>query len=215
MKENFARMTGDGDGYGPGDEPALDTQSSGPKDAVAAKNRLLSAMTGDDYALLEPHLEQLYLDTGDVIVQPGVSFTHVYFPEAAILSVVNYMEDGSGVEVGTVGNEGMAGLAAYLEADASKGKPLPAPGGRASAYPVQEVITASANSPGIRRLLNRYTQAYMTQVAQSAACNRPAQHRAAVRTLAADDARSHGRPHRHHLPQARVPGVDARGTPRG
>jgi CRP-like cAMP-binding protein len=137
-----------------------------------ARNRLLMALDGVDRDLLMPHMERLHMDVGTVVVKAGVPFTHVYFPENAILSVVNYMEDGTGVEVGTVGNEGMAGLPAYLEAEASEGETFCQHEGACLRALVGPVIVAAAESPGIRRLLNRYTQAYMTQVAQSAACNR-------------------------------------------
>lgn len=143
-----------------------------PEHSAIGRNRLLSALDDADRELLMPHMERLHLDVGFVVVKAGVSFTHVYFPEGAILSVVNYMADGTGVEVGTVGNEGMAGLPAYLEAEASEGETFCQHQGACLRAPVEHVIDAAAVSPGIRRLLNRYTQAYMTQVAQSAACNR-------------------------------------------
>jgi CRP-like cAMP-binding protein len=126
----------------------------------------------DEFSHLEGVLQRVTLDTGYVLAEPGQHFTHILFPESAIISIVNYMADGSGVEVGTVGNEGMAGLPAYLEAEASEGRTFCQLAGVALRAPVATVIQAAHDSDGLRRLLNRYTQAYMTQVSQSAACNR-------------------------------------------
>lgn len=93
-----------------------------PLGSDVARNRLLAALAADDFAALEPHLERVPLEVRDVLAEAGESFTHVYFPESGAVSIVTFMADGSGVEVGTMGNEGMAGLPAYLEADASESK---------------------------------------------------------------------------------------------
>ena len=104
-----------------------------------------------------------------MLAEPCEPFTHVYFPEDAIISIVNYMSDGSGVEVATTGNEGMAGLPAYLEADACEGKTFCQLPGRLLRTTPGVVIAAAGSRPAFRKLLNRYTQAYMTQVAQNVA----------------------------------------------
>jgi CRP-like cAMP-binding protein len=143
-----------------------------PPGAELARNRLLAALAPADYAVLEPHLERITMDVHDVLAEAGDPFTHVYFPEAGAVSIVTYMSDGSGVEVGTMGNEGMAGLPAYLEADASESRTFCQVAGVALRLPVHTLVTAAASQPNIRRLLNRYTQAYLSLVAQGAACNR-------------------------------------------
>jgi CRP-like cAMP-binding protein len=74
-------------------------------------NRLLAALPRDDLAALAPHLEPVSLAIGQVLAEPGEPLAHVYFPETAIFSVINRMADGAAVEVGTVGNEGLVGLA--------------------------------------------------------------------------------------------------------
>jgi CRP-like cAMP-binding protein len=159
---------GDGDaGESSGDGPPATTGST-----RGASNRLLAAMPQSVFEFLEPSLERIDLKLQDVLVGPGETFSHVYFPEGSIISVVNYMKDGSGVEVGTVGIEGMAGLPAYLEAEASEGTTFCQMAGPAVRAPVAHVIEAAQRYPDLRRLLNRYVQAYVTQVAQNAACNR-------------------------------------------
>ena len=137
----------------------------------AAGNRLLAALPAADAEWLAPHLERVMLVIGQVLAEPGEPFEHVYFPETAVVSVVNRMADGAAVEVGTIGNEGMAGLAAYLDAEASESQTFCQLPGAALRVPAA-VVTEAAARRGVRRLLNRYAQAYLTLVAQGAACNR-------------------------------------------
>jgi CRP-like cAMP-binding protein len=155
-------------------EPTAEEQGSqgSSSDQGAPKNRLLSALPMDEFAYLEPYLERVHMKVNDVIAQPGEVWTHVYFPEASIISVLNVMADGSAVEVGTVGNEGMSGLAAYLEADTGESQTICQLTGPALRVRVEVVVEAAAKYPTLRRMLSRYTQAYMTQVSQNAACNR-------------------------------------------
>ena len=143
-----------------------------PVGADVARNRLLAALPPDDYAVLEPHLERVPLNVDDVLAEAGEAFTHVWFPESGAVSIVTFMSDGAGVEVGTMGNEGMAGLPAYLEADASESRTFCQVQGGALRLPADVLLSAAASRPNIRRTLNRYTQAYLSLVAQGAACNR-------------------------------------------
>lgn len=143
-----------------------------PADSDRPHNRLLDALDADDLAYLQPHLESIDLAVNDVLAEAGEHFRHVYFPQSAAISIVTYMADGSGVEVGTTGNEGMAGLPAYLEADASESRTFCQVKGTSFRVPVDVMIRIAADRPAIRRLLNRYTHAYMSMVAQGAACNR-------------------------------------------
>lgn len=138
----------------------------------AVRNRLLAALPRDDVATLTPHLEPVSLAIGQILAEPGAVLAHVYFPETAILSVINRMADGAAVEVGTVGNEGLVGLAALLEADASESQTLAQIPGTALRLPAAVLVAAVEARPALRRLVHRYTQAYLTQVAQGAACNR-------------------------------------------
>lgn len=143
-----------------------------PKGSDVARNRLLAALPPADYKALEPYLERVPLNVHDVLAEAGEAFSHIYFPESGAVSIVTYMSDGSGVEVGTMGNEGMAGLPAYLEADASESRTFCQVAGVTLRVPVDVLVSAAASRPNIRRVLNRYTQAYLSLVAQGAACNR-------------------------------------------
>jgi CRP-like cAMP-binding protein len=140
-----------------------------------ARNRLLSALAvlaPDDAEWLERQLEPAEFESGEVLALAGTSFTQVYFPESAVVSVVSRMADGGAVEVGTVGNEGMASVSSFLDGGASACDTFVQIPGTIRCAPAAAVVDALDTRPAIRRLLNRYTQAYLTQIAQTAACNR-------------------------------------------
>ena len=149
-------------GASPGDDPHRHD----------ARNRLLAALAPDDLASLAPHLESVALAIGQVVAEAGAAFSHVYFPDTAVLSVIARMSDGTGVEVGTVGNEGMVGVSVLLNAEASENQTLAQIPGAARRVPAAAFTAVVDARPALRHLLHRYTQAYLTQVAQGAACNR-------------------------------------------
>jgi len=135
------------------------------------RNRLLGALPPEELARVRPHLELVRLQQRDVLFQPEAPIRHVYFPETAVVSLVSTMGDGATVEVGTAGCEGMAGLPVFLAADSSSVQAfaqIPGVAGRMDA----ETFMRLAEAPGaLHRTLLRYTQAFLTQVAQTAACN--------------------------------------------
>lgn len=136
------------------------------------RNRLLDAIAPDVRAALEPHLARVELEVRDTIATPGEPFEYVYFPLNSIVSVVNEMHDGSTVESGTIGNEGVAGLPALLDAVASESRMYTQVPGAALRVPVGVIVPVVERERELRRLINRYAQAYISQVAQGAACNR-------------------------------------------
>jgi CRP-like cAMP-binding protein len=154
---------------------ARDRTSSSPRatdaDRQAAKNRLLEALSPDTRASLEPHLERVTLEIGDILARVGDPWSHLYFPEGAAVSVLKHMDNGSTIEVGTVGNEGIVGLPALLGArscETDAVAPIPGPALR---VPVGVVLTTAHDRPELLEVVHRYTQAYLAQVAQNAACN--------------------------------------------
>lgn len=142
------------------------------RDTSAHRNRLLRTITALGYANFGGRLERVDVNVPDMLARQGASFTHAWFPETCVISLVNAMADGTTVEVGTIGNEGFAGLPAYLEADASESDTFCQIPGTALRLPMAELIAAATASAPLRKLLGRYTQSYLTQVSQSAACNR-------------------------------------------
>jgi len=153
----------------------MSARASQPRPAGARGNRLIEALAvlaPSDAAWVATQIESVELDIGQLIARAGEPFRHVYFPETAVLSIISRMADGTAVEVGTVGNEGMAGVGVFLGADVSVNETVAQIPGTAGRIESTRFVDGAATRPELRRLLNRYTEAYLTQVAQTAACNR-------------------------------------------
>jgi len=145
-----------------------------PSPTRARGNRLVSALAvlaPPEADWLTTQIEPVELDLGQVIAESNEPFRHVYFPETAVFSIISRMADGA-VEVGTVGSEGMAGIAVFLDTDACVNETVAQIPGAAGRIESARFVDGAATRPELRRLLNRYTEAYLTQVAQTAACNR-------------------------------------------
>lgn len=139
------------------------------------RNRLLgelASVSPIDSAWLATRLEPVWLVAGEVTAPAGGPIAHVYFPHTAVLSAISRMHDGAAVEVGTVGCEGMGGIAILLDAETSVNEMVAQIAGSASRVPAAWLADGLDAHPPLRRLLRRYTDAYLTQVAQTAACNR-------------------------------------------
>jgi CRP-like cAMP-binding protein len=153
----------------------MSAPASQPRPAGARRNRLIAALAvlaPSDAAWVATQIEPVELDIGQLIASAGQPVRHVYFPETAVFSIISRMADGMAVEVGTVGNEGMAGVGVFLGADASVNETVAQISGTAGRIESARFVDGAATRPELRRLLNRYTEAYLTQVAQTAACNR-------------------------------------------
>jgi CRP-like cAMP-binding protein len=135
-------------------------------------NRLLAALPAEEYAALRPHLDVVHLGVGDTIYAHGVPARHAYFPLTGSASIVVTMADGGMVEAGTVGREGLVGLAAFLDADGGPLETLAQVPGDFARLPVAALRDAAAPGTALFRLLHRYAQALYVLAAQSAGCNR-------------------------------------------
>lgn len=135
-------------------------------------NRLLDLLPPTAADRLRPHLEAFSLGIKHVIYEPHGQISHVYFPIGGVISLVTCMEDGTTVEVATVGREGMVGLPVFLGCETGPIRAfgqIPGDALRMAA----EVFRAEIGRNGpLVQVLNRYTQALFIQVAQVAACNR-------------------------------------------
>ena len=138
----------------------------------SSKNRLLAALPPSEYRRLLPKFETVSLTLKQRVYESLRTIDYVYFPLNGIISIVAFMNDGSGIEVATVGNEGMVGLPVFLGAAKT---PLVAfqqiPG--ESMRMESEVFTKESKQNGpLTDILHRYTQSFMVQIAQGSACNR-------------------------------------------
>jgi CRP-like cAMP-binding protein len=134
------------------------------------RNRLLRALPEEDYTALAPYLLPISLTVGDTQAEQNGPFEHVVFVETGMVSVVNHIGKGM-IEVGTIGNEGMAGLSVFLDDGIATSKTFVQVPGSAKQLSTSDFRRIVDEHPAIRRLLNRYAHAFLTSVAQTAACN--------------------------------------------
>lgn len=135
-----------------------------------SENLLLAALSGEEYERLAPHLEPATLNLGQVLFRPEDRLRHVHFLTSSIVSLLTSLEDGSGMEVGLVGREGMVGISAILGGSETKVATVQAAG--ASLRLEADKLRAEFGRGGtLQRALLLYTHALMTQVSQSVVCN--------------------------------------------
>src|SRR5687767_1282593 len=149
-------------------DPMSKTAASPPQ----LSNRLLAALPRKDYQRMLPKLEIVSLAFGDILYQPGDAITHVHFPNNAIISLLSAVAERSTLEVGIVGNEGMAGISVFMGVDVSANKFLVQGAGTAMRMKAESLGSAAKNLTALDRLLRRYSYSLLTQISQSAACNR-------------------------------------------
>ncbi|HEX8635859.1 MAG TPA: Crp/Fnr family transcriptional regulator [Pyrinomonadaceae bacterium] len=135
-------------------------------------NRLLAALSKKEYQRLLPELESVPLTFGDIIFESGDRLRHVYFPNDSIISLLSAVEDREHLEVGMVGNDGMAGLHVFMGVPRSRTRGLVQGAGSAMRMKAATLRREADSGGALHKLLNRYTHSLMTQISQSAACNR-------------------------------------------
>ena len=138
-------------------------------------NKILAALPESEYQAIAPHLKPVDLTSGEIISEPNQSITEIYFPQRAMISLVSIMMDGSTTEIGIVGNEGMIGLPAILGGDSTISCSIVQVSGTALQIPADIIQREFLRGGRLQQILLLYIQASLTQVSQSAACNR--QHR--------------------------------------
>lgn len=134
-------------------------------------NRLLDALPAEELERLRPHLETVSLGLKEVLAEPDEPIEHVYFPINGAFSMIATMEDGQGVEVGTIGNEGMLGLAVFLGRETMPLRAISQVPGEAVRMR-SDVLRELRPGDRLHELLRLYTEAMFVFAAQSSACNR-------------------------------------------
>ena len=135
-------------------------------------NRLLATLPKKEYQRLQPELEEVTLPFAEVLYEPGASIRHVYFPNDSIISVLAEVGTNATLEVGIVGNEGMAGLSVFMGVNTSRNKALVQSAGTAMRMKSEALHRESQQIGSLHSLLHRYSQSLLAQASQSAACNR-------------------------------------------
>ena len=136
------------------------------------QNQLLAALPADEYERLLPHLELVPMPLGDVLYESGIQMRHVYFPTTAIVSLLCVMEDGASAEIAVVGNEGIVGVSLFMGGETTPSRAVVQSAGHAYRLKGQLLKDEFYRAGPMQRLLLRYTQALLTQMAQTAVCNR-------------------------------------------
>jgi CRP-like cAMP-binding protein len=136
------------------------------------QNHLLDALPSNDYERLAPHLELIPMKLGDVLYESGVQLSYVYFPTTSILSLLYVMEDGASAEIAIVGNEGILGISLFMGGESTPSRAVVQSAGHAFRLKAELLKNEFGRFGPTMHLLLRYTQALITQMAQTAVCNR-------------------------------------------
>lgn len=141
-------------------------------DNTKPANRLLAALPAKEYRHLLPKLEEISLSFIETIYEPNEIIRYVYFPNSGIISLLAAVGERSQLEVGIVGNEGIIGLPVFLGVKTSSNHALVQGVGKAMRIKTADFLAECGNESSLSRILQRYTHSLMTQISQSAVCNR-------------------------------------------
>jgi CRP-like cAMP-binding protein len=135
-------------------------------------NHLLAAVPAEELARLEPDLKAVSLDLGEVIYESGEQLEFIYFPTTAIISLLYIMENGSTAEIGMAGNDGLVGVALFMGGSTTPSRAVVQSAGNAFRLRSRALQSAFGLGGVFQKILLRYTQSLMTQISQTAVCNR-------------------------------------------
>jgi len=140
--------------------------------AAPEQNHLLAALPTAERERIFPHLEFLPMPLGGVLYEPGDVLQHVYFPTDCIVSLLYVMVDGASAEIAVVGNEGLIGVALFMGGETTSSRGIVQSAGSAYRLGGKKLKQEFHRDGQMQVLLLRYTQALITQMAQTAVCNR-------------------------------------------
>jgi len=143
-----------------------------PQPVNTIENRLLAALPEASLTRLRPHLELVPLKLGQILYESGGRMTHVYFPTNSIISLLYLMENGTTAEIGVTGYEGVVGIALFMGGDTTPNRAVVQSAGDAYKMKAKALQAEFVMGGAFQQLLLRYTQALITQISQTAVCNR-------------------------------------------
>ncbi|MFZ4287501.1 Crp/Fnr family transcriptional regulator [Variovorax sp. HJSM1_2] len=138
----------------------------------SVQNQLLSALPPAQWQRWKQDLEPIELSLGLVLYESGLVMTHVYFPTTAIVSLLYVLEDGASAEIAVVGNEGIVGISLFMGGGSTPSRAVVQSAGHGYRLPATAMQVEFDRGGPVLHLLLRYTQALITQMAQTAVCNR-------------------------------------------
>ena len=136
------------------------------------RNHLLAALPPQEWSRWAPLLELVDMPLGEVLYESGVALNHVYFPITAIVSLLYVMENGASAEIAVVGNEGIVGVSLFMGGESTPSRAVVQSAGLGCRLKAALMKTEFDKAGAVLHLLLRYTQALITQMAQTAVCNR-------------------------------------------
>ena len=142
------------------------------KPHARSKNHLLSDLPSDEFKRIFSHLEEASLELGQVLYESGDRLEYIYFPTTAIISLLYIMENGATAEIGVVGNEGFLGVPLVLGGETTPNRAVIQSAGEALRMKSKALKAEFERGAVFHNLLLRYTQALLTQISQTAVCNR-------------------------------------------
>jgi CRP-like cAMP-binding protein len=151
----------------PGRSGALMATSSDP-----LQNRLLAALPPEEWARWRPALEPVDMPLGAVLYESGMTMSHVYFPTTSIVSLLYVLKDGASAEIAVVGHEGIVGISLFMGGETTPSRSVVQSAGQGFRMRGHLLKEEFSRSGPVLHLLLRYTQALITQMAQTAVCNR-------------------------------------------
>ena len=143
-----------------------------PAPADPQQNHLLAALSPAERERVYPHLQLVPMPLGKVLYESGDVLGHVYFPTDSIVSLLYVLEDGASAEISVVGNEGLIGIALFMGGETTPSRAIVQSAGHAYRLIRRQLEEAFHRHGEMQLLLLRYTQALITQMAQTAVCNR-------------------------------------------
>ena len=147
-------------------------KASNSIDPLRVQNHLLASLPDEEYQRLLSKLEPVNLPLGKVIFEAAQQMDYLYFPASSMISLLNTMEDGMTAEVGLTGNDGVVGIALFLGGDTTPNQAVVQIGGTAVRMRAESVHEEFKRGGAFQQVLLRYTQALITQISQTAICNR-------------------------------------------
>ncbi|MEP7147895.1 MAG: Crp/Fnr family transcriptional regulator [Acidobacteriota bacterium] len=135
-------------------------------------NHLIAALPPDEFSRLRPNLDPVMLSLGEVIYESGEQLEYIYFPTTAIISLLYIMENGTTAEIGMAGNDGLVGIALYMGGSTTPSRAIVQSAGNAFRMPSRALTDEFSLGGVFQKILLRYTQSLMTQISQTAVCNR-------------------------------------------
>jgi CRP-like cAMP-binding protein len=136
------------------------------------QNHLLAALPDEEWGRWSPHFQSVEMPLGQVLYESGATLTQVYFPITAIVSLLYVLQSGASAEIAVVGNEGIVGVSLFMGGESTPSRAVVQSAGTGIRLNAQLMKNEFARAGSVLHLLLRYTQALITQMAQTAVCNR-------------------------------------------